>query len=323
VKISLVIPVYNEKENLFPLYEEIKEAVRPLKDEYEIIFVNDGSKDGSDDILNKIAYSDEKVRVIHLRRNFGQTAALAAGFEFAEGEVIITMDADLQNDPNDIPRLLNKIKEGYDIVSGWRKDRKDPYFTRVIPSQIANWLISTITGVKLHDYGCTLKAYDSKVAKQLHLYGEMHRFLPALASWMGVQIAEIPVNHRPRRYGKSKYGISRTFKVLLDLLVVEFLLKYSTRPIRIFGGAGLLSFLMGFAAAFYLSVLKLVYHQRIGHRPLLLLAFLLIILGVQLISMGILGEFMTRIYFEAQGKKPYMIREVVHTRCDLKKNKSL
>lgn len=307
----MVIPVYNEEGNLLPLYQKIKEVLESLSKEHEVIFVEDGSQDSSPEILNRLARSDPWIKVIHFRKNFGQTAALSAGFELALGEVVITMDADLQNDPQDIPHLLEKINEGYDIVSGWRRERKDSNLTRVIPSNIANWLISKATGVKLHDYGCTLKAYRKEVVKNLNLYGELHRFLPALASWMGVKIAEIPVIHHPRRSGRSKYGISRTFKVLLDLLVVQFLLRYSTRPIRIFGGTGSLSFLLGFAVACYLTFLKLVYHQRIGHRPLLLLALLLLILGVQLISMGILGEFMTRIYFETQEKRPYMIKEIV------------
>ncbi len=309
--VSLVIPVYNEEDNLAPLYQKIKEAMDSLGKDYEVIFVDDGSQDKSPQILDSLAQKDPRVKVIHFRRNFGQTAALAAGFEMAQGEVVITLDADLQNDPSDIPRLLEKMEEGYDVVSGWRKDRQDPFLSRTLPSLVANWLISKVTGVELHDYGCTLKAYRREVVKELNLYGELHRFLPALASWMGVKIAEIPVTHHPRRFGQSKYGITRTFRVILDLILVQFLLRYSTRPIRIFGGGGLISLILGMALGTYLSVVKIFFHHRIGNRPLLILAVLLIILGIQLLSLGILGEFLTRIYYEGQNKKPYVIKYVV------------
>ncbi|HDD52705.1 MAG TPA: glycosyltransferase [Thermosulfidibacter takaii] len=308
--ISLVIPVYNEEENLKLLYQKLKETLEPLGKEREIIFVDDGSQDNSPKILDQLARKDPHVKVIHFRRNFGQTAALAAGFDLAQGEIVVTLDADLQNDPADIPKLLGKMEEGYDVVSGWRKDRKDPYLSRILPSTMANWLISKVTGVKLHDYGCTLKAYRREVVKELNLYGELHRFLPALASWMGVRIAEIPVTHHPRRFGKSKYGISRTFRVILDLTLVQFLLRYSTRPIRIFGGAGLISFVLGLLLGCYLSIIKILFRHPIGNRPLLILSVLLIILGIQLLSLGILGEFLTRIYYEAQNKKPYVIKYV-------------
>ena len=308
--ISLVIPVYNEEENLKLLYQKLKETLEPLGKEREIIFVDDGSQDNSPKILDQLARKDPHVKVIHFRRNFGQTAALAAGFDLAQGEIVVTLDADLQNDPADIPKLLGKMEEGYDVVSGWRKDRKDPYLSRILPSTMANWLISKVTGVKLHDYGCTLKAYRQEVVKELNLYGELHRFLPALASWMGVRIAEIPVTHHPRRFGKSKYGISRTFRVILDLILVQFLLRYSTRPIRIFGGAGLISFVVGLLLGCYLSIIKILFRHPIGNRPLLILSVLLIILGIQLLSLGILGEFLTRIYYEAQNKKPYVIKYV-------------
>jgi len=310
VDISLVIPVYNEEENLKLLYQKLKETLEPLGKEREIIFVDDGSQDNSPKILDQLARKDPHVKVIHFRRNFGQTAALAAGFDLAQGEIVVTLDADLQNDPADIPKLLGKMEEGYDVVSGWRKDRKDPYLSRILPSTMANWLISKVTGVKLHDYGCTLKAYRQEVVKELNLYGELHRFLPALASWMGVRIAEIPVTHHPRRFGKSKYGISRTFRVILDLILVQFLLRYSTRPIRIFGGAGLISFVLGLLLGCYLSIIKILFRHPIGNRPLLILSVLLIILGIQLLSLGILGEFLTRIYYEAQNKKPYVIKYV-------------
>ena len=308
--ISLVIPVYNEEENLKLLYQKLKETLEPLGKEREIIFVDDGSQDNSPKILDQLARKDPHVKVIHFRRNFGQTAALAAGFDLAQGEIVVTLDADLQNDPADIPKLLGKMEEGYDVVSGWRKDRKDPYLSRILPSTMANWLISKVTGVKLHDYGCTLKAYRQEVVKELNLYGELHRFLPALASWMGVRIAEIPVTHHPRRFGKSKYGISRTFRVILDLILVQFLLRYSTRPIRIFGGAGLISLVVGLLLGCYLSIIKIIFRHPIGNRPLLILSVLLIILGIQLLSLGILGEFLTRIYYEGQNKKPYVIKYV-------------
>ncbi len=311
MKITLVIPVFNEEENLRSLYKKIIETLDPMAQSYEVIFVDDGSQDRSPQILDQMALEDPRVKVIHFSKNFGQTAALDAGFDMAKGDIIITLDADLQNDPMDIPHLLKKVEEGWDIVSGWRKDRKDPFLSRILPSTAANWLISKVTGVPLHDYGCTLKAYKRDVIKSLHLYGELHRFLPALASSLGVRITEIPVTHHPRRHGTSKYGISRTFRVILDLILVQFLLKYSTRPIRIFGGAGLISYLVGFLLACYLSILKIFFHQRIGHRPLLILAVLLIILGIQLLSLGILGEFLTRIYYEGQGKKPYIIKNIV------------
>lgn len=310
-KISVVVPIYNERENIEPLYRELKEVLESLKESYEIIFVNDGSQDGSEEILDKIALSDPKVTVIHLRRNFGQTAAMSAGFYHAKGSIIITMDGDLQNDPKDIPKLLEKMKEGYDIVSGWRKDRKDPYWTRVFPSKIANALISYVTGVKLHDYGCSLKAYKREVIKELHLYGEQHRFIPALASELGCKIAEIPVNHRPRTAGKSKYGISRTFKVLLDLMVIKFLLVYKAKPMRVFGGIGSILFLLGLFPFSYLVLYKIFTGASIGHRPLLIISAVFMLAGLQLICIGILGELMVRVYFETQDKHPYHIKRIV------------
>ncbi len=312
MKISVVVPIYNEKDNIEELYKELKEVLESLPHQYEIIFVNDGSTDGSGELLNQLAHQDTSVKVIHFRKNFGQTAAISAGFYYATGDVIFTMDGDLQNDPKDIPKLLEKMEEGYDIVSGWRKDRKDPYWTRVFPSKVANAIISAVTGVKLHDYGCSLKAYKSFIIKELHLYGEQHRFIPALASELGCKIAEIPVNHRPRKAGKSKYGLSRTFKVLLDLIVIKFLLFYKAKPMRIFGGIGSILFLFGIFPLSYLILYKIFTGASIGTRPLLTISTLLTLAGLQLICLGILGELIIRLYFENYDKRPYYIRETVN-----------
>jgi len=311
VELSVVVPVYNEAENLRELHQQLSRVLGNLGLAYEIIYVDDGSRDGSFSILREIKKTDPHVVVIGFRRNFGQTAAFSAGFDYAEGNMVVTLDADLQNDPADIPRLLAKMNEGYDVVSGWRKERRDPFWSRRFPSMVANRLISLVTGVKLHDYGCSLKVYHRDVVKNLHLYGEMHRFIPALASWMGVQVAEIPVNHRPRAHGKSKYGISRTIRVLLDLLTVRFLLSYAVRPMQLFGLLGLLGFGLGLGVGVYLSVLKIVYHQSIGNRPLLLFAVLMIVAGIQLLTMGLLGELVVRTYHETQDKPIYVIREVL------------
>ncbi len=309
--ISVVIPVYNERENLPELYRETKSVLEGMGTDYEIIFVDDGSTDGSGEVLDSIAQQDEKVTVIHLRRNFGQTAAMSAGFHHARGDIIVTMDGDRQNDPKDIPRLIKKLEEGYDIVSGWRKDRKDPYFTRVFPSQVANWLISRLTGVKLHDYGCTLKAYRADIIKELKLYGEQHRFIPALASELGCRIAEIPVNHRPRVAGRSKYGLTRVFKVLLDLIVIKFLLFYKAKPMRVFGGIGSVLMLLGGVPFFYLIFYKILTGAPIGHRPLLYISSVFMLAGLQLICLGILGELIVRVYFESENKTPYYVRSIV------------
>ncbi|NOZ51343.1 MAG: glycosyltransferase family 2 protein [Chloroflexi bacterium] len=312
-EISVVIPLYNEEESITELHGQIRAALTAYGQPYEVIVVDDGSTDGSFVRLQEIVATDEHWRVVRLRRNFGQTAGFAAGFDLARGEVIITLDADLQNDPADIPVLMAKMGEGYDIVSGWRVDRQDTFLSRRLPSLIANWLISKTTGVYLHDYGCSLKAYRREVVKNLRLYGEMHRFVPAVASWMGVTIAEVPVNHRPRTHGQSKYGISRTFRVLLDLMTVYFLLSYSTRPIQVFGGIGLVSSGLGVGLGAYLSFVKLILGQNIGSRPLLLLAVLLIVVGVQMIAMGLLGEMIARTYYESQDKPIYFVREIVQS----------
>jgi len=313
IELSVVLPVYNEVENLEELMARLTQVMDSLGRGYEIIAVDDGSRDGSFELLKRLHQEYPRLRVIRFRRNFGQTAAFAAGFDHAQGDVIITMDADLQNDPADIPILLEKMAEGYDVVSGWRKNRQDPFLTRRLPSMIANWLISRVTGVYLHDYGCSLKAYRREVIREIHLYGELHRFIPALASWVGITVAEIPVTHHPRRRGKSKYGLSRTVRVLLDLLTVRFLLSYLARPMQLFGGMGLIFFVLGTLVGLYLTSLKVIYGYRypIANRPLLLLAVLLVVVGVQMISMGLLGELVVRTYHETQGKPIYAIREIV------------
>jgi len=307
--LSVVIPLYNEAENVEPLYGELSAALDQIGRPYEVIVVDDGSTDESFARLRDIHQQDSRWRIIRFRRNFGQAAGFAAGFAAARGEVVVTSDADLQNDPRDIGRLLAKLDEGYDIVSGWRTERKEPFLSRRLPSMTANRMISDTTGVVLHDYGCSLKAYRSEVAKNVRLYGELHRFIPALASWMGVTVAEVPVNDRKRRFGKSKYGISRTFRVFLDLITVRFMLSYSTRPLHVFGGLGLASAGAGFLIGLYLTILKFGFGQDIGTRPLLFLAVLLVVLGVQLMSMGLLAEMITRTYHEAQDKPIYVIRE--------------
>lgn len=311
IQLSVIIPVFNEEENIESLCREIREALEGLGLEYEILAIDDGSIDDSFTILKRIHEEDRRVRVIRFRRNFGQTAAFAAGFDLAQGKTVITLDADLQNDPADMPRLLAKLEEGYDVVSGWRVERRDPFLTRRLPSMIANWLISEITGVRLHDYGCSLKAYRREVVKNVRLYGELHRFIPALASWMGVQVTEVPVNHRPRKFGQTKYGLSRTIRVLLDLLTVRFLLSYSTRPIQIFGLLGSLFFGVGGLLLAYLGFVRLILQQPIADRPLVLFAILLTMVGVQLVTMGLLGELVVRTYHESQGKPIYAVREIL------------
>lgn len=310
--LSVVVPLFNEEENLESLFAQLVTVLEGLDCGYEIIAVDDGSTDGSFAILKQLHEGNPRIKVVRFRRNFGQTAAFAAGFDQASGEVVITIDADLQNDPADIPCLLDKMAEGYDVVSGWRKDRQDRFLDRKLPSMIANWLISAVTGVHLHDYGCSLKAYHRDVVKSVRLYGELHRFIPALASWMGVSVTELPVSHNPRRFGKSKYGPSRTVRVLLDLLTVRFMLSYSARPMQLFGGIGLLAFVLGTISSLYLSAQKVIhgYYYSID-RPLLLLSVLLIVVGVQMVSMGLLGELVVRTYHETQGKPIYMIREIL------------
>jgi len=308
-ELSLVVPIFNEQENIALLHERVSTTLTLIGRSYEIIAVDDGSNDRSFAILRELAEYDAHLRVVRLRRNFGQTAAFAAGFSRAHGDVVITIDADLQNDPADIPRLLQVLDSGYDVVSGWRKHRQDAFWSRTLPSCIANRLISWATGVSLHDYGCSLKVYRREVLQNIQLYGELHRFIPAIASWQGVSVAELPVHHMPRHAGKSKYGIGRTLRVLLDLLTVRFLLSYSTRPMQIFGLIGLLSIAFGGLVAAYLATLKLLTGAALANRPLLLLGVLLIILGMQFMSIGLIGELVIRVYYESQSRLTYVVRE--------------
>lgn len=311
MKISVILPVFNEEENLVEMNTEITGVLGNMDADYEIIYVDDGSTDRSFEILNSLREENQRIKLIQFRRNFGQTAGLAAGFDYASGDVIVTMDSDRQNDPNDIPMMLDKINEGYDLISGWRFDRQDAWLSRKLPSKMANSLISKITGVKLHDYGCSLKAFRKDVIENLRLYGEMHRFIPAIASWMGVRIAEVKVNHRARVAGTSKYGISRTFRVILDLITVKFLLQYSARPIHFFGGIGLASGVMGFLIALVMTFQRFFFGIPMGDRPLLMLAILLMFIGLQFITFGLLGELMTRTYHEATNKPVYVVRQVM------------
>jgi glycosyltransferase involved in cell wall biosynthesis len=309
--VSVVVPVYNEIESIPALLEAISSTLMAQGIAYEIICVDDGSSDGSAELLGKLARSRRDLRAILLRRNYGQTAAMAAGFNYARGKVIVTMDGDLQNDPSDIPLLIGKLNEGYDMVSGWRKFRQDDALTRLLPSKIANWLIGRITGVTLHDYGCSLKAYRQEVASDMNLYGDLHRFLPVLAHIEGARIVELPVKHHARRFGKSKYGLGRTFRVLMDLLTIYFIQTFLTRPMHVFGLLGIVSTTLGTGFGLYLAGLKILAGRDIGQRPLLVLAVLLILTGVQLFCFGLLGELLMRTYHESQGRPIYRVREVV------------
>jgi glycosyltransferase involved in cell wall biosynthesis len=307
--VSIVIPVFNEAENVGLLHKEIAAAIRGRAEDYEIIFVDDGSTDDSLAVLKGIHSLDPRVKIIQFRKNFGQSAAISAGFENSRGGVVVAMDADLQNDPADIPLLVDKMAEGFDIVNGWRKNRRDKWLTRRVPSFFGNKLISWITGVKLHDYGCTLRGFRRDVVKNLNLYGEMHRYIPAIASRMGIKSTEIIVNHRERKFGKSKYGLGRTFRVVLDLISLKFLLAYSHRPLQIFGGAGLLMILAGLISGIYLTYTKFVLSQGIAGRPLLFFTLLMVFLGFQAISLGLLAEMLARIYHEGLNKNEYSVRE--------------
>ena len=315
-ELSIVIPVRNESDNVEPLYRELTETLEAAGRPYEVLFVDDGSTDETYGRLAKIQAGDARVRVIRFRRNFGQTAAFAAGFAHARGRYIVTSDGDLQNDPADIPRMVAELEHGHDIVCGWREKRRDAFITRRIPSMIANRLISWATGVRLHDYGCSLKVFRAEVVKPLKLYGEMHRFLPAIASEMGVSISETVVNHRPRRHGRSNYGISRTIRVVLDLLTVKFLLSYSTKPLQIFGLVGGAMTLAGVVVCGYLAYVRLFGYQSIADRPLLLFGILLIFSGMQLITLGLLAELQSRTYHESQDKPVYVIRDILETTTD-------
>ncbi|MHC4455890.1 MAG: glycosyltransferase family 2 protein [Planctomycetota bacterium] len=310
LEVSVVVPLFNEKDNIGPLYDQIKES---LSDNYsyEIIFVDDGSNDNSFTILSQLQKTDNRVRVIRFRKNFGQTAALSAGFTHARGNIIVAIDADLQNDPADIPEMLAKLKEGFDVVSGWRKKRHDNIITRLLPSIVANWLISKITGVKLHDFGCTLKAYRREILVETKLYGEMHRFLPALASWSGARICEMVVNHRPRTAGVAKYGLGRTLKVILDLITVKFLGSFSTKPIYIFGTLGFVSALGAVASGLVVVYQKYAHNFSMNRNPLLVLTALLITATIQFILMGLLAELLVRTYHESQNRPTYVIKEMI------------
>lgn len=310
-EISVVIPIHNESPNIRPLYDEVMTTLSASGRRFEVIAVDDGSTDDSFAQLAALQASDPRLRVIRFRKNFGQTAAFAAGFAHARGRLVVTSDGDLQNDPRDIEAMVQRLdKDDLDIVCGWRKDRKDTFVNRRLPSILANRLISTATGVALHDYGCSLKVFRSEVVKSMRLYGEMHRFLPAIASEQGVRIAEVAVNHRARRAGTTKYGIGRTIRVVLDLATVKFLLSYSTRPLQIFGLIGLISGAAGLLITTYLGWVRLVEHQSIADRPLLLFGVLLVFTGVQLVTFGLLAEVMARTYYESQGKATYAIREI-------------
>lgn len=309
--LSILIPVYNEEGNLSLLYEKLMTALKKAGRPYEVIFVDDGSSDGTMEILLDLREKNPNVKIVSFSRNFGQTAALSAGIDVSKGDILIPMDGDLQTDPEDILPLLQKIEEGYDVVSGWRKDRKDPLLTRRLPSILANKIISWIGGVHLHDYGCTLKAYKRDILKNIKLYGEMHRFIPIYARWIGARVSEIPVRHFPRGSGSSKYGISRIFKVILDLMVVKFLLSYSQKPIYVFGGMGLLMILGAFLAGLYAIYLKYFRGTSFILTPLPLLCVFLLLSGLLSILMGFLAEILTRTYYESQGKPTYQIKEMI------------
>lgn len=311
MNLSVIVPVFNEEKNIVTVYEELVHVLEGTDQEFEIIFIDDGSTDQSFKILSKLHKDDPRVIIISFRRNFGQTAALSAGFDHARGDIVVTLDADLQNDPMDIPKMLDKLNEGYDIVNGWRVNRKDPFLSRRLPSIIANKIISIITRVKLHDYGCTLKCFRKEVTQNIKLYGEMHRFIPAIASGMGSSVAEVRVNHRARRFGKSKYGISRTIRVILDLITVKFLLSYATRPIQVFGLLGFVCGIVGFGMALYLTIQRQFYGISLANRPALLLAVLLIFMGLQFVTLGLLAELQSRTYHEAQNKPIYIIRKIL------------
>lgn len=315
--ISAVVPVFNEEGNIVEMYRELSQVLSDLRAErrrtnpdwnYEILVIDDGSRDRTVELLRASSAGDACLHLIEFRRNFGQTAAMAAGFDHARYDIVATLDGDLQNDPRAIPELIRVLEQGYDLVAGWRKDRHDAFLSRKLPSAIANWIISRSTNVRLHDYGCTLKVMTAEVAKGIRLYGEMHRFIPALADEMGARIAEVPVNHRPRKHGTSKYGISRTIRVILDLITVKFLLGYSKRPIHLFGSVGLISCVVGVVLLGVLTYQRAMLSVPMGNRPLLALGVMLIIIGLQFLVFGLLGEVLARTYYESQGKRIYAVR---------------
>jgi glycosyltransferase involved in cell wall biosynthesis len=312
-QLSVVVPVYNEAPNAEVLVAELRATLDRLTLTSEVVLVDDGSTDDTFAVLAAAAGADPRFRIVRLRRNFGQTAALAAGLDHAEGKIVVTMDGDLQNDPADIPRLLAALDAGYDVVNGWRRDRQDPFLSRQLPSIVANAIIGATTQVRIHDYGCGLKAFRVEIAKALKLYGEMHRFIAAIAGDLGAGVTEVPVNHRPRTRGTSKYGLSRTIRVVLDLLTIKFLSGYSTRPIHVFGSVGLIATLAGLAITSVLGVEKVLFGMKLADRPLLLLGILLVLGGVQFVTLGLLGEMLARTYHESQGKPIYLVREVRRT----------
>lgn len=311
-KISVFIPIFNEEANIYELYSQLDRVLVDLNLEYEIIFIDDHSTDASYKILKEISHKDKNVKVIHFKKNYGQTAAMQAGFMNSKGDIVISMDGDLQNDPADIPELIEKINEGYDLVCGWRKKRKDKFFSRRLPSLIANKLISKITGLKLHDYGCTLKAYKSEIVKTMSLYGDMHRFIPVYAFWEGASITELVVNHRERNAGKSKYGMSRVYKVILDLLTINFLSNYSTKPNYLFGGIGLSLCSISMAITIIPVVKKILYGTFIHRDPLILLSVMCFLIGVLFVLIGLLAEILVRIYHESQSKPIFNIKEKIN-----------
>ncbi len=309
--VSVVIPIFNEEENISPLFQELKAVMEGMGLEYEVIFVDDGSDDASNEVVQRFAQDDKRIKVIQFRKNFGQTAAIAAGVEHAQGEIIVTMDGDGQNDPRDIPRLLERLEKGYDVVSGWRRNRKDPLLNKRFPSAMANRLISWLTRVRLHDYGCTLKAYRRDILKDVRLYGEMHRFIPAYASWVGASITEIEVAHHPRRHGRSKYGLSRTTSIILDLITIIFLQRYSTKPIRLFGGAGMILFVLGVLTGLFVLFRRLIW-GGVWISPMILISFFFIIMAVMFILLGLIAEIIIRTYHESQGKPIYVVKSMMN-----------
>ncbi|GAB4360984.1 MAG: glycosyltransferase [Cyanophyceae cyanobacterium] len=313
--LSIITPIYNEIDSLPHLLSAIRAIGQTLPYRYEIVCVDDGSTDGSDHWLRDEAQRSSDLQAVLLRRNYGQTAAMSAGFDHAQGRFIVTLDADLQNDPADIPRLLDTLQEGYDLVSGWRKDRQDDAMTRLLPSKIANWIIRQVTNVRVRDYGCSLKAYRAELVADMRLYGELHRFLPALAQMEGARITDIPVRHHARKFGQSKYGLGRTFRVVMDLLTIWFMRKFLTRPMHVFGVMGMVLTALGFVVSCYLVVLKLGFGQEIGDRPLLMMGLVMMLMGLQFFSFGLLAEVMMRTYHESQNRPIYRIREVAGARA--------